>query len=178
MLHRHDPPRPIIDHQLLASNLIASSLQRRETTLRQADHVLDEATLCHPFRLPPVPDVSSEYVGSSLEQVRPSALHVGPDLDLDPPSLLEAEPDVYCSVPAVRRCAQIPDACRIIRVVVEVKGYSLCHSGKKATMTVRVDAQGRAVQDGPQVEIGGNERYVSVSRAEFKRVTRGETRIE
>src|SRR5690606_27474748 len=52
------------------------------------------------------------------------------------------------------------------------------HSGSKATMTVRGDAQGRAVQDGPQVEIGGNERYVSVSRAEFKRVMRGEGRIE
>src|SRR5690606_24288851 len=38
---------------------------------------------------------------------------------------------------------------------------TICHSGSKATMTVRVDAQGRAVQDGPQVEIGGNERYVS-----------------
>ena len=34
----------------------------------------------------------------------------------------------------------------------------------------RMDEQGRAVKDGPQVEIGGNERYVSVSRAEFKRV--------
>ncbi len=55
---------------------------------------------------------------------------------------------------------------------------TICHSGSKATMTVRVDAQGRAVQDGPQVEIGGNERYVSVSRAEFKRVMRGEGLIE
>ena len=55
---------------------------------------------------------------------------------------------------------------------------TICHSGRKATMTVRVDDQGRAVQDGPQVEIGGNERYVSVSRAEFKRVMRGEGRIE
>ena len=51
---------------------------------------------------------------------------------------------------------------------------TICHSGKKATMTVRVDAQGRAVQDGPQVEIGGNERYLSVSRAEYKKVMRGE----
>ncbi|KAF1712434.1 thymidine kinase [Pseudoxanthomonas kalamensis DSM 18571] len=55
---------------------------------------------------------------------------------------------------------------------------TICHSGKKAIMTVRVDAQGRAVQDGPQVEIGGNERYVSVSRAEFKRISRGEGQIE
>jgi len=55
---------------------------------------------------------------------------------------------------------------------------TICHSGKKATMTVRVDDEGRAVQDGPQVEIGGNERYVSVSRAEFKKIARGEGRIE
>lgn len=51
---------------------------------------------------------------------------------------------------------------------------TICHSGKKATMTVRVDALGRAVQDGPQVEIGGNERYLSVSRAEYKKVMCGE----
>jgi thymidine kinase len=55
---------------------------------------------------------------------------------------------------------------------------TICHSGKKATMTVRVDDAGRAVQQGPQVEIGGNERYVSVSRAEFKKVMRGEATIE
>ena len=55
---------------------------------------------------------------------------------------------------------------------------TICHSGKKATMNLRVDAQGRAVHDGPQVEIGGNERYVSVSRQEFKKVMRGEGAIE
>ena len=55
---------------------------------------------------------------------------------------------------------------------------TICHSGKKATMTVRVDAEGRAVQDGPQVEIGGNERYLSVSRAEYKKVMRGEGAVE
>jgi thymidine kinase len=40
-----------------------------------------------------------------------------------------------------------------------------------------VDEEGRAVTAGPQVEIGGNERYVSVSRGEYKRITRGEGRI-
>ena len=54
---------------------------------------------------------------------------------------------------------------------------TICHTGKKATMTVRVDADGVAVHDGPQVEIGGNERYVSVSRAEFKKIARGEGRV-
>ena len=56
--------------------------------------------------------------------------------------------------------------------LVEIK--TICHSGSKATMTVRVDDQGRAVQAGPQLEIGGNERYLSVSRAEFKKIMRGE----
>ena len=55
---------------------------------------------------------------------------------------------------------------------------TICHSGKKATMVVRVDEHGRAVTQGPQVEIGGNDRYVSVSRAEFKSITAGEGRIE
>jgi thymidine kinase len=55
---------------------------------------------------------------------------------------------------------------------------TICHTGKKATMVVRVDERGRALKSGPQVEIGGNERYVSVSRAEFKRVMAGESGIE
>lgn len=55
---------------------------------------------------------------------------------------------------------------------------TICHTGKKATMVVRVDEHGRAVTQGPQVEIGGNDRYVSVSRAEFKRIVAGDGRIE
>jgi thymidine kinase len=55
---------------------------------------------------------------------------------------------------------------------------TICHTGKKATMVVRVDENGRAVKDGPQVEIGGNDRYVSVSRSEFKKVMAGESQIE
>jgi thymidine kinase len=45
-------------------------------------------------------------------------------------------------------------------------------------MVVRVDEHGRAVTEGPQVEIGGNDRYGSVSRAEFKKVSEGSGRIE
>ena len=60
--------------------------------------------------------------------------------------------------------------------LIEIK--TICHSGKKATMVVRVDGHGRAVTAGPQVEIGGNDRYVSVSRAEFKKISEGSGRIE
>jgi len=55
---------------------------------------------------------------------------------------------------------------------------TICHTARKATMVVRVDEHGRAVTQGPQVQIGGNDRYVSVSRAEFKKITSGEGRIE
>ena len=60
--------------------------------------------------------------------------------------------------------------------LIEIK--TICHSGKKATMVVRVDEHGRAVTDGPQVEVGGNERYVSVSRPEFKKIMSGEGRVQ
>ena len=60
--------------------------------------------------------------------------------------------------------------------LVEIK--TICHTGRKATMVVRVDEHGRAITEGPQVEIGGNERYVSVSRGEFKKIVAGEGRLD
>jgi thymidine kinase len=59
--------------------------------------------------------------------------------------------------------------------LIELK--TICHSGKKATMVVRIGPDGRAVTAGPQVQIGGNDRYLSVSRSEFKKIVRGDARI-
>ena len=55
---------------------------------------------------------------------------------------------------------------------------TICHTGRKANMVVRVDDEGYALKEGAQVEIGGNERYVSVSRAEFKNVFIGGQKIQ
>jgi thymidine kinase len=55
---------------------------------------------------------------------------------------------------------------------------TICHTGRKATMVVRVDDSGYALREGSQVEIGGNERYVSVSRREFKDVFYGGKQIK
>ncbi len=44
---------------------------------------------------------------------------------------------------------------------------SICACARKATMNIRIDAQGRRVQEGAQVEIGGNERYRAVCPACF-----------
>jgi thymidine kinase len=45
---------------------------------------------------------------------------------------------------------------------------TICWCGRKATMVIRVDAEGRAVTEGAQVEVGGNERYVSLCRRHFR----------
>jgi thymidine kinase len=45
---------------------------------------------------------------------------------------------------------------------------AICHCGTKATMVLRLDADGNAVTEGSQVEIGGNDRYVSMCRKHFK----------
>lgn len=49
--------------------------------------------------------------------------------------------------------------------LVELK--AVCHCGRKATMNLRVDDSGRAVQQGAQTEIGGNDRYVALCRKHF-----------
>ncbi len=49
--------------------------------------------------------------------------------------------------------------------LVEIK--TICHCGRKATMNMRIDAHGRAIKDGCQIQIGGNERYAAVCRMHF-----------
>ncbi len=41
---------------------------------------------------------------------------------------------------------------------------TICHCGRKATMVLRLDAQGEVLKDGPQNYVGGNESYKSVCR--------------
>lgn len=45
---------------------------------------------------------------------------------------------------------------------------AICHCGSKATMVVRFDENGNAVTEGSQIEIGGNDRYVSMCRRHFR----------
>ena len=46
---------------------------------------------------------------------------------------------------------------------------AICHCGKKATMVIRMDEHGNAIQEGSQIQIGGNDRYVSMCRRHFKK---------
>ncbi|MEH6644645.1 thymidine kinase [Sulfitobacter sp.] len=45
---------------------------------------------------------------------------------------------------------------------------TICHCGKKATMVVRQDAEGKVMREGAQVQIGGNEAYVSLCRRHWR----------
>ncbi|NVE93427.1 thymidine kinase [Altererythrobacter lutimaris] len=53
----------------------------------------------------------------------------------------------------------------IADALVELK--AVCHCGKKASMNLRVDESGKAVKQGAQTEIGGNDRYVALCRKHF-----------
>ena len=44
---------------------------------------------------------------------------------------------------------------------------AVCGCGRKSTMNLRVDAQGRVAHEGAQTEIGGNDRYVAMCRRHF-----------
>ena len=67
-----------------------------------------------------------------------------------------------------------PGSARLLAIadaLIELK--SVCVCGRKATMNLRVDADGRAVGEGAQTEVGGNERYVALCRRHFNEALAG-----
>ena len=45
---------------------------------------------------------------------------------------------------------------------------TICHCGKKATMVVRKDGNGKVIKSGEQIQIGGNETYQSLCRRHWR----------
>ncbi len=45
---------------------------------------------------------------------------------------------------------------------------TICHCGRKANFVLRLNEQGNVVKDGAQIQIGGNDRYISVCRLHYK----------
>lgn len=52
---------------------------------------------------------------------------------------------------------------------------TICHCGRNATMVVRMDEAGRVLREGAQVQIGGNETYVSLCRRHWRAAMGQET---
>jgi len=70
--------------------------------------------------------------------------------------------------------ALFPGSARLLALadsLVEIK--SVCRCGRKATMNLRVDAAGRAIGEGAQTEIGGNERYEALCRKHHREALGG-----
>jgi thymidine kinase len=55
--------------------------------------------------------------------------------------------------------------------LIEVK--TVCHCGRKATMNMRIDADGNKVTEGNQIAVGGNDMYVATCRLHFMRADSG-----
>jgi thymidine kinase len=49
--------------------------------------------------------------------------------------------------------------------LIELK--AVCACGRKATMNLRINAEGFPVKEGAQIEVGGNERYVALCRRHY-----------
>ncbi|GIT87958.1 MULTISPECIES: thymidine kinase [Roseobacter] len=45
---------------------------------------------------------------------------------------------------------------------------TICHCGKKASMVIRKDENGTVLRDGAQIQVGGNETYVSLCRRHWR----------
>ncbi len=57
---------------------------------------------------------------------------------------------------------------RLLAIADEIRELkTICHCGAKATMNLRVDADGNAVTSGAKIEIGGNDRYTALCRKHF-----------
>lgn len=61
-----------------------------------------------------------------------------------------------------------PGSARLLALADELSELkTICHCGRKATMCARVGVDGSVEREGEQVEIGGNERYLSLCRRHY-----------
>ena len=67
------------------------------------------------------------------------------------------------------RGALFPGSATLLALADEMREVrTICHCGKKATMVVRMGADGKALRDGAQVQVGGNETYLSLCRRHWR----------
>ena len=67
------------------------------------------------------------------------------------------------------RGALFPGSATLLALADEMREVrTICHCGKKATMVVRQDENGRVLKEGAQVQVGGNSTYVSLCRKHWR----------
>ena len=77
------------------------------------------------------------------------------------------------------RGALFPGSATLLALADEMREVrTICHCGKKATMVVRQDEEGRVLTEGEQVQIGGNETYLSLCRRHWREAVGDRSRPE
>ncbi|MCJ9752644.1 thymidine kinase [Neorhizobium sp. BETTINA12A] len=62
-----------------------------------------------------------------------------------------------------------PGSLELLAIADELREVrTICHCGRKATMVVRLDEDGKLVREGAQVDVGGSEKYVSLCRRHWE----------
>lgn len=62
-----------------------------------------------------------------------------------------------------------PGSLELLAIADELREVrTICFCGRKATMVVRLDQDGNLVREGAQVDVGGNEKYVSLCRRHWE----------
>lgn len=67
--------------------------------------------------------------------------------------------------PGSKELLAIADELREVRTI--------CHCGRKATMVARLDSEGKVLREGAQIDIGGNDKYVSYCRRHWEALMHG-----
>lgn len=60
--------------------------------------------------------------------------------------------------------------------LIELK--TICHCGKKANRVLRINRLGIPIITGKQIEIGGNEKYISVCRKHYTKSIKKQIKIQ
>ena len=59
----------------------------------------------------------------------------------------------------------LPGSAELLAIADDLREIkTICWCGKKATMVLRLDANGKPIEEGDRVEIGGNDKYISLCR--------------
>ena len=62
-----------------------------------------------------------------------------------------------------------PGSAALLAIADEMREIrTICYCGKKATMVIRQDENGNVIKDGAQIQIGGNEAYISLCRRHWR----------
>ncbi|MEM8657732.1 MAG: thymidine kinase [Pseudomonadota bacterium] len=62
-----------------------------------------------------------------------------------------------------------PGSATLLAIADEMREVrTICHCGRKATMVVRMGEDGKPLTSGPQIQVGGNETYVSLCRRHWR----------